>query len=94
VKDSNVIGKLTFQDASEENSSILVENIMMLKREREKLLEEIKELKKIARSKIKALKSEVAMLREDREVLKELLTILNHTTDQIKRLPNKNKTRY
>lgn len=53
----------------------VVEKIKMLERERNKLLGEIRELKKMAKSKADALESEVAMLRDEAKVLKEILNL-------------------
>jgi len=72
-------GKVTFQADPEEeevDSRSVVEKIKMLERERDKLLTEIKELKKMAKSKANALESEVTMLREEAKVLKELLHLV------------------
>jgi len=79
VKRPHKAGKVTFQDDPEEeevDSRSVVEKIKMLERERDKLLTEIKELKKMAKSKANALESEVTMLREEAKVLKELLHLV------------------
>jgi len=79
VKKPRKAGKVTFQDDPEEeevDSRSVVEKIKMLERERDKLLAEIKELKKMAKSKANALESEVSMLREEAKVLKELLHLV------------------
>jgi len=92
VKKFRKLGGLTLQDASgEEETNIkrLIENIRMLERERVKLLGEVEELKKLARSKASALRGEVAGLQKDEEVLKELLRILDTTTDRIRKLPER-----
>jgi len=92
VRKPRKLGGLALQDVSREeeaDSRRLVENIKMLERERVKLLGEVEELRKRARSRASALRSEVAVLQEDEEVLKELLRILDATTDQIRKLPKK-----
>jgi len=92
VKRLRKLGGLTFQGVSgegEANSRRLIENVRMLERERVKLLGEVEVLRKLARSKVNALRGEVAVLREDEEVLKELLRILDTTTDQIRKLSKK-----
>jgi len=93
VKKPHRLRGLTLQDVSgggeETNSRRLIENIRRLEVERVKLLGEVEELKKLARSKVSALRSEVAVLQEDEDVLKELLKILDATTDQIRKLPKK-----
>ena len=78
VKKPRKAGKVTIQDdpEEEEDSRSVVEKIKMLERERDKLLAEIKELKKMAKSKANALESEVTMLREEAKVLKELLHLV------------------
>jgi len=78
VKKPRKAGKVTIQDdpEEEEDSRSVVEKIKMLERERDKLLAEIKELKKMAKSKANALESEVTMLREEAKVLKELLRLV------------------
>jgi len=79
VQKHHKAGKVTFQDDPEEeevDSRSVVEKIKMLERERDKLLTEIKELKKMAKSKANALESEVTMLREEAKVLKELLHLV------------------
>jgi len=57
-------------------SRSIVETIKMLEKERDKLLTEIKELKKMAKSKANALESEVVILREEAKVLKEILHLV------------------
>ena len=92
VKRLRKLGGLTFQGVSgegEANSRRLIENVRMLERERVKLLGEVEVLRKLARSKVNALRGEVAVLQEDEEVLKELLRILDTTTDQIRKLSKK-----
>jgi len=69
--------KIMFQDDSdEEESRRVVEKIKMLERERDKLLTEIKEMKKMAKSKADALESEVTILREEAKVLKKILKLV------------------
>jgi len=79
VKRPHKAGKVRFQDDPEEEkveSRSIVETIKMLEKERDKLLTEIKELKKMAKSKANALESEVAILREEAKVLKEILHLV------------------
>jgi len=78
VKKHHKSGKVGFEDNPEEEagSRSVVEKIKMLERERDKLLTEIKELKKMAKSKADALESEVAILRGEAKVLKEILHLV------------------
>jgi len=78
VKRPHKAGKVWFQDDPEEEveSRSIVETIKMLEKERDKLLTEIKELKKMAKSKANALESEVVILREEAKVLKEILHLV------------------
>ena len=57
------------------NLRIITEKIKTLDAEKNNLLLEIEELKKLAESKTKALKSEVGMLREEVESLRTLLGV-------------------
>jgi hypothetical protein len=62
-----------------------VEQIRALETERQNLLLEIEELKKMADAKARALESEIGMLREEVKELRLLLTGEEETTDNKKR---------
>jgi len=88
-------GNVMFRDTSKKrgvNSRSLAEKIRRLEEERDKLLEEVKVLKEMAKSKASALEREVTMLKEEEMILNELLRILDTTTDQIKMLSKRFKT--
>ena len=62
-----------------------VEQIRALETERQNLLLEIEELKKMADAKARALESEISMLRDEVKELRLLLTGEEETTDNKKR---------
>ena len=62
-----------------------IEQIRTLESERQNLLLEIEELKKMADAKARALESEISMLRDEVKELRLLLTGEEETTDNKKR---------
>jgi cell shape-determining protein MreC len=59
-----------------------VEQIRSLETERQNLLLEIEELKKMADAKARALESEISMLRDEVKELRLLLTVEDEITDE------------